>query len=139
MSLRALMAADLDRVFLNVNDFAEAVTFTPRKAVSSFACTIVINDPAPLVVGVVAGEEDRRLVSALASSAIVRAGIAAIETATGARDPRQGDAVTFGASSPYAGTWVVDRAQADLGGGCQLDLVFARHLALGAQGVREIR
>lgn len=137
MSLKDVMAADVGRIFLNANEFAETATFTPRKAATSFTCSVVIDNPAPSVVAVVAGEEDRRLVSALVDRAVVRAGIGTIEGTP--RDPRQGDTVTFAASSAYAGVWTVDRAQGDLGGGIQLELVFARHLAIGAQGAREVR
>lgn len=135
MSLKDQMADDLT-VFLNTDEFADTVTFYPKGDLVGFSCKVTFADPIPSLATMDIGLEDRRPVNALASQAVLRAGILA-STST-ARDPAYGDKLVA-ASGGYAGTWIVRTAQPDDGGGIDLALVWAPILRAGAAGAQQVR
>lgn len=132
MTLKADMAADVAALFLNTDDFAESVTFTPNGAASGFTCSVVPGDVDAGFGAAPSGQADRRLCPFFASLAALRAGILGIELAV--RDPTRLDTITF-ASGAFAGTWIVERCVPDADDGV---MVYARlddHFEIAAPGV----
>jgi hypothetical protein len=134
MTLKDQMQGDITRVFLNTNEFADSATFTPKNpSAAGFACIVQIGDPAPQMVQIATGVEDRRPAEALASRTALRAGILA--SISVARDPMRGDFLTV-PSGAYVGVWEVSTVHSDQGDGMVLALVWSKHYAPGGQGAR---
>lgn len=131
MTLRDQMAADLSRVFLNVDEFAEAALFYPAAGASSFSITLAPADPSDAFAVATAGVDEQRDVQATGRLSLIRAGILAIEGTV--RDPARGDLVVF-ASGVYAGTWVMRSFAADVGDGVVLNLHYEAHHNIAAKG-----
>jgi hypothetical protein len=121
MTLKTDMAADLTAIFLNTGEFADTATYTPNGAASSFTVTLVPGDIDESFLPTPSGEADRRMAQFTGVLSLLRAGILGIEGTV--RDPRRLDSFVI-ASGAYAGTWVVERYSADLGGGV---LLYARY------------
>ncbi len=136
MTLKDTMASDMDDVFLNVDEFADAATFIVKGVTDSFAINVVIGDPAPTYLQIDGGQEQRRPAAIYARRSSLRTGIAGI-TGT-ARDPIKGDRLNIAAGA-YAGTWIVNTAQPDDGDAMLMQCVQADMYAAGGKEAREIR
>ncbi len=130
------MAADMDDVFLNQDEFADSARFTVKGVTDAFTLGVVIGDPVPGFIAIDGGQENRRPVSVYARQSTVRAGI---NTITGiARDPIKGDSIII-ATGAYTGTWIVQTAQPDDGDAILMQCVGADLYAAGAKEAREVR
>jgi hypothetical protein len=117
------MGADLVGVFLNVSEFAETASYSPRNGATSFALVVVPED-TPEVFGLAAQTlVHRRSIKFTASTTVVQDGIATIEGI--ARLPLAGDVLSF-ESGAYAGVWTVIAAAADSGGAVQIEAASER-------------
>jgi hypothetical protein len=136
MTLKDTMADDIDAVFLNEDEFADAATFMPKDEISGFDCIVVMSDPQPGYIQIDGGVEDRRPAVALMNRAIIRTGIAQMKG--NERDPIRGDKIAI-PSGAYVGTWKVVSAQADDGGAVMANVVWSEMYTLGAKDTREVR
>jgi hypothetical protein len=136
MTLKSQMAADLTALFLNTDEFAESTTYTPNGtaigATTTFSLNVVPGDIDPAFLPTVSGEQDQRTAQFVAVLSLVQAGIATVEGSS--RDPRRGDSLVI-ASGAYAGTWIVERQWADLGGGVALFVRQAVRNQIAGAGV----
>ena len=123
-SLKDLMSDDLVDVFLNEEDFAEAVTYKPDGAVTAFNLVVAIGDVTDQMVQIASGRADQQQISATAKLSLIVAGILAIEGVS--RQPQRGDQIIF-ATGEHAGTWSVQTASVDNGGGVVMTLQFEQH------------
>lgn len=131
MTLKTQMAADLTALFLNTAEFADTATYTPNGAASGFSVTLVPGDVDESFLPTASGEADRRMAQFIGVLSLIRTGILAIEGTV--RDPRRLDSFVI-ASGAYAGTWVVERYAADLGGGVSLWARYEQHHQVAASG-----
>ena len=136
MSFQDDLAADVANVFGNAEEFGQTASYRPRGAATTFNLIVTFGDPDESVQQMQAGQSVDRVVRAMVSLAVVRAGIAVIEVT--ARDPGRGDLFTI-ASGADAGTWVVQDAVPDLGGAVQLTVSFDRQRIYGAEGATQVR
>ncbi len=132
MTLKTQMAADLTALFLNTDEFADTGTYTPNGAASGFSVTLAPGDIDESFLPTPSGQADRRMAAFTGVLSLIRAGILVIEGTV--RDPRRLDSFVI-SSGPYAGTWVVERYSADLGGGVILYARFEQHDQIAAEGV----
>lgn len=132
MTLKANMAADLTALFLNTDEFADTGTYTPNGAATGFAVTLVPGDVDESFLPTPSGEADRRMAAFTGVLSLLRAGILGIEGTV--RDPRRLDSFAI-ATGAYAGTWVVERYSADLGGGVILYARYEQRHQVAAEGV----
>jgi len=138
MTLKQQMAADITSVFLNLGEFAENCTYYPNGQATGFAAILCLGDLADQVVMADNGEIDRRRMLALGS---LPALVAGIETITSnPRNPRRGDWILFAAPADQSvlGTWTVESANPDNGGGVNIQLVKENRQVAGAKGVMQI-
>ena len=132
MTLKSDMAADLTALFLNTDEFADTASYTPNGAATSFSVTLVPGDIDESFLPTESGEADRRMAPFVGVLSLLRAGILAIEGTV--RDPRRLDSFVI-ASGAYAGTWVVERYAADLGGGVTLYARYEQRHQVAAEGL----
>jgi hypothetical protein len=132
MTLKTDMAADLTAIFLNTDEFADTATYTPNGAASGFSVTLLPGDIDESFLPTASGEADRRMAPFTGVLSLLRAGILAIEGTV--RDPRRLDSFVI-ASGAYAGTWVVERYSADLGGGVILYARYEQRHQVAGDGV----
>lgn len=135
MTLKQQMAADITNVFLNVGEFGENVTYFPNGQASGFAAIVCCGDVSDQVMVVDQGENDRQRMMVLGLLATLVSGI---QTITGnLRNPRRGDWIQFvsGASDPsLVGTWTIESANVDNGGGVNMQLVKEHRQVAGSKG-----
>jgi len=129
VTFQSQLAADFTAIFMA--EWGISATLRARGATTGgTTVTVVISDPEPGIVSMSSGVEDRREAQiVLLSSAISTALSRALE---------RGDQVII-ASGAYAGTWIVGRCQADIGGGTTANAYLPDLYAPGAPGAREVR
>ena len=140
MSLKTQMATDLSAVFMNTDDFAEAVTYQPQEAGSpSFAAVGAPGDGAPGASGFPGGTGQDTPIPFVLQYAVFMADLTTSLAAIGAnpRNPMRGDLITI-ASGPQAGIYTVETWQADGGDGLTINAVFSQQFTVGADQVRKI-
>jgi hypothetical protein len=129
MTFQTQLVADMAAIF--INEWAISATLRTRGATTGGSTvSVVISDPDPSIVGMSSGIEDRREAQIVLLSSTVATVLS--------RSLERGDQVIV-ASGAYAGTWIVTRAQADLGGGTTAHAALADLHAPGAPGAREVR
>lgn len=138
MNLKQQMAADISAVFLNLGEFAENCTYYPNGGATGFAAIVALGDIADQVVMADNGELERRRMMALGLLAALVSGIGTITA--NPRNPRRGDWILFVAPADQSilGTWTIESANPDNGGGVNIQLVKENRQAAGAKGVMQI-
>lgn len=125
MSLRAAIAADASRVFLNTSEFAETASYLVRGAGSPLSCSVNIDEQPQLVVGGAGGTEDGRRWSLSCDSAVITA-------------PDRGDTFSV-ATGEHAGLFTVESISGrDVG---MYTLICKRNAVreAGGQGARQVK
>jgi hypothetical protein len=153
MTLRDAMRGDMDRVFLNTDEFGETVRFRPADALTVFEggsgpgyfeVPMVLTDPSEQGLAGLAGIDDQRGLLAVAKLSALTAGILA---ATGTqREPRRGDWIIIEDADAIdyldgvgPSTWMVLTCIPDGRDGCTLTLRFESHHAGASRDGAEVR
>lgn len=136
MSLRDLMRADVADVFLSTEDLGQTATFTAHKVVGTVDVAVVVGDPQPSVSMVDPAMEEREIVVLFAKRTTMDAALVTLEAA--ARLPKRGDQLVI-ATGEDAGTYLVQYANYDSGGGVNITCAVNRLLRVAAQSAVQVR
>lgn len=138
MSLRDLMRADAADVFLSTDDLGQTATFLPHKATppGNTSITVVVGDLAPSVSMIDGGQEEREQVTLFVLRSTMDAALVTLEGT--ARLPKRGDSFTI-ALGDDAGTYLVQTANYDSGGGVNITCSVNRLLRAAGQNAIQVR
>jgi hypothetical protein len=126
MTFQSQLVADMASIF--INEWAISATLRARGATTGgTTVSLVIGDPAPQLVAISAGIEDRREASIVIASSVALAALT--------RVLERGDQVIV-ASGAYAGTWIISSCQTDIAGATTAAAVRSDLHAPGAAEAR---